>query len=209
MKGTRMTPRRHHPTAAVVDSLVPPFTAGDNHAVLMAQPVTQDPQDLLTALYDEHAVAMYRWVVGMVGRREDAEDAIHAVWLKLAQKPTRLAAVDDLPAYAWTAVRHHVNSVLRRRALERLWTPPLDPDDALDVPAAEGHGISANDRRDLTQAIRRLRPKLRAVVLLVGIAGYTLEEAARRLGIPRGTAASRHHAAIQRLKALLHPGTLT
>lgn len=168
-----------------------------------ARMTPSNPQALLTALYDRHAPAMHRWVVGMLGRREDAEDAVHAVWLKLAQRPTRLAEIEDLPAYAWKAVRHHVNSALRRRALERLWTPPLD-EDALDKSTvAPIPVISTDELRDLSRAVHKLRPRLRAVVLLVGVAGYTLEEAGRRLGVPRGTAASRYHTAIQKLKLLL------
>ncbi|MCG8455918.1 MAG: sigma-70 family RNA polymerase sigma factor [Holophagales bacterium] len=164
------------------------------------------PQSVLTALYDGHATAMYRWAVGMLGRREDAEDAVHAVWLELARKPARLDTIEDLPAYAWTAIRRHVHGVLRRRVLQRLWTPPLEGDEALIVPAVDGDDLPADELLDLARAVRQLRPKLRAVVLLVGFAGYTLEAAARRLGVPRGTAASRHHAAIQKLKAILRAG---
>lgn len=173
----------------------------------MTQSAVNDPQAVLTHLYDEHATTMFRWVIGMLGRREDAEDAVHSVWLKLAQKPARLSAIEDLPAYAWTAIRHHVHSVLRRRALERLWSPPLEDDDSFVLPLDSQGETPADELRDLARAVRRLRPKLRAVVLLVGFAGYTLEEAAHRLGIPRGTAASRHHAAIQKLKTLLDNGT--
>ncbi len=169
----------------------------------MTQVTPHDPHALLTALYDEHAATMYGWVAGMLGRLEDAEDAVHTVWLKLAQKPDRLRSIDDLPAYAWTAVRHHVNSALRRRALERLWTPPLEEDLAIALPGSDGDGMAPDTLRDLTRAVHRLRPKPRAVVLLVNFAGFTLEEAAHRLGIPRGTAASRHHAAIQKLKTFL------
>ena len=164
---------------------------------------TSDPQALLTTLYDRHATAMHQWVAGMLGRREDAEDAVHAVWLKLAQRSARLGEIEDLPAYAWKALRHHVNSVLRRRVLERAWTPPLDEDGPEARQPVARAAAGADELRDLGRAVRKLRPKLRAVVLLVGVAGYTIEEAGRCLGIPRGTAASRYHTAIQKLKTHL------
>lgn len=168
-------------------------------------PVTHDPLHTLERLYDGHAETMYRWAVGMLGRREEAEDAIQAVWLKLARDPERLRGVHDLPAYGWKALRHHVNSVLRRRMLERLWTPPLDEGDEILLEATDP-AISDDTRRDLTRAVRRLKPRFRAIVLLVGFAGCTLEEAASRLGIPRGTAASRYHTAIRTLRRALRAG---
>lgn len=165
-----------------------------------------DLQSLLSRLYDEQAVGMFGWVTGMLGRREDAEDAVHATWLKLARQGTRLIQVDDLTAYAWKALRHHVHSVLRRRVLERLWTPPLEPSQGLSLIAGEPGNALLEQRLDLQRAIARLRPKYRAVVLLVGVAGCTLEEAARRLGVPRGTAASRYHTATQRLRRWMTAG---
>ena len=126
----------------------------------------------LEALYDEHAGDLYRWMLGMLGRREEAEDAVQAVYLKLARQADRLTEVRDLPAYLWTAARHHVRSVLRRRALERLWTPALDDETVDLLPTAKN-------------------------------AGCTVDEAGRRLGIPRGTAASRYSAALDRLRHLM------
>ncbi|MEM8932030.1 MAG: RNA polymerase sigma factor [Acidobacteriota bacterium] len=157
------------------------------------------PDALLEALYDRHAAAIHGWCLGMLGRREDAEDAVQAIWLRLARRPRRLIAATDRTAYLWACVRHHVTSVLRRRRLERLWTPPLDPDAAELVLV----GPPDAERRDLLRAVRRLAPKYRGVVLLVSVGGCTLDEAARRLGIPRGTAASRHHTALGRLQHLL------
>ena len=153
---------------------------------------------LFAELYDAHADAVFRWMVGMLGRREDAEDAVQAVWTQLARRPERLAGADDPAAYVWASARHHVSSVLRRRALERLWMSPREEED--DPPIPDGTGISKDERRDLARAVGRLGPKLRAVVLLVGFEGCTLEETAHRLEIPRGTAASRWDAALRKLQ---------
>lgn len=173
---------------------------------LSAEPNALDAESCeccLTILYDTHADSVFRFMVGMLGRREDAEDAVQAVWTKLARRPEGLARAEEPTAYLWASARHHVASALRRRALERLWTRP-SADDA-EIPIPEGPGLSIDQRRDLGRAVAKLRPKLRAIVLLVGFAGCTLEESAQRLGIPRGTAASRYHAAIEKLRRFLHP----
>ena len=161
------------------------------------------PQQRLEALYDSHAGGIHRWCRGMLGRREDADDAIQAIWLKLARQAHRLDHVTDFSAYLWRVARNHVNSVLRRRALERLWTPPREDSDEDDVTLEPSSGISDDERRDLLRAVSRLKPRFKSVVLLVAFEGCTLEETADRLAIPRGTAASRYHTALQKLQTLL------
>lgn len=157
----------------------------------------------LTRLYDEHAAAIYRFCLGMLGRREDAEDTIQGLWLKLARDPSSFFAALDPKAYLWAMARNLVRSRLRRRALEWLWTPALDPDTVEQISAADESRLDPATRRDLFRAVSQLRPRLREVVLLVGIEGHTLEEAAALLDIPRGTAASRFYAATQKLRQSL------
>lgn len=165
-------------------------------------------QALLVDLYDQHAAAIYRFCLGMLGRREEAEDAVQQIWLKLAQKPALMGAALDPAAYLWTMARHRVHSRLRRRWLEDWWTPPLDQDQAeWAQQALETDPVKSDPlaHRDLARAIAKLKPRLREIVLLVGIEGYSLEAAATRLAIPRGTAASRYHAALEKLRHWLRP----
>lgn len=162
----------------------------------------RDPAQALEALYDAHAGALHRWAQGMMGRREDADDVIQSVWVKLADQAERLTDVRSPTAYLWTVARNHVHSLLRRRYLERLWTPPRDDEDE-EPPQSSDPSLSPEERQDLMRGVTRLTPRLRAVVLLVAFEGCTLEETALRLGVPRGTAASRYHAAIQKLQRYL------
>ncbi len=167
--------------------------------------VSPEPEQLLELLYDEHSAGIYRWALGMLGSRQEAEDAVQSVWVKLAGRTGRLQEVEAAAAYVWRTARNQVTSRLRRRRLETWWTPRLDEGREDELPAVVGEGVSADERRDLVRGISELRPRFRAVVVLVGLAGFTLEEAAERLEIPRGTAASRYHTAVARLGRLLAP----
>jgi RNA polymerase sigma-70 factor (ECF subfamily) len=57
--------------------------------------------------------------------------------------------------------------------------------------------------RDIANALSRLPPEQRVVVLLVGLEQFTYEEAAQVLGVPIGTVMSRLSRARERLRALL------
>ncbi len=153
----------------------------------------------LEALYDTQGEAVYRYLLGMLGCREDAEDAVQTVWLKLAR--ARLDRIRDLPAYLWTAARHHAATVGRRRSLSRRRVAELTQPEML--PTAENPGRRPDELRDIEHAVLRLSPKHREMVVLVGLEGLTLKEAGERLGIPAGTAASRYRTAVSRLRSRL------
>lgn len=180
------------------------YRATMSRATLPAEEITDtlstmDPQLILEELYDLHASSVHGWCRGMLGARMDADDAVQSIWLKLARRPERLTDIRDLKAYVWATARNHVHSLLRRKMLERLWTPPREEKDDRDWVVDPHPSISPEERRDLLKAVKALRPRFRSVVLFVAFEGCTLEEAAERLGIPRGTAASRYHTALQKI----------
>jgi RNA polymerase sigma factor (sigma-70 family) len=89
----------------------------------------------------------------------------------------------------------------RRRPIEVELTPIHDP------AVADGSAIMA-DRELLDQALRRLDPEWRAVVVLHFYLGMPLPAVATTLGIPLGTAKSRLHRSLaaMRLTIAVDPG---
>ncbi len=69
------------------------------------------------------------------------------------------------------------------------------PLEALPEESAEDY-----DGLPLREALNKLPEQLREVVILRYFTGYTLEETAEALGIPRGTAATRQRKALQLLR---------
>lgn len=64
----------------------------------------------------------------------------------------------------------------------------------------EGAGEGGYDALPLQEAVRALPEELRSVVILRFFTGYTLEETAQSLGLPRGTVATRQRKALQLLR---------
>jgi len=157
--------------------------------------------EVLEGLYDECGEAVYTYALGMLGRREDAEDAVQAVWLRLARRPERLLEVGNRCAYVWAAARNQVRSVFRARSRERAFRGELGEPEML--PAGANPGADRDALRDMERAVARLSRKHREVVVLVGFEGLTLEESAERLGIPRGTAASRYRSGVKTIRRFL------
>src|SRR5205823_3540528 len=125
----------------------------------------------------------------------DAEDAFQATFLLLARKAAALRQPDRLGPWLHgvahrTALKAKAAGV-RRRQRER----PLD-----DLPAAGGgDDLLWRDLRPvLDDAIGRLPAKYRVPVVLCYLEGRTNAEAARALGCPTGTVATRLARARQR-----------
>jgi len=155
----------------------------------------------LEVLYDEQGEAVYRYLLGTLGRREDAEDALQAVWLELARRAASSWRPRDPAAYLWSAARNRARSEFRARARRRSRAGGVQDPDLL--PAAANPGVAPDKLNDLRAALAGLPFRQRELAVLVGIEALTLREAAERLGIPRGTAASRYRTALAKMRAML------
>ncbi len=152
----------------------------------------------LGALFDRHADRVFRHACRIVSQREDAKDAVvlafHQLWRK--RRSVRLVAGSPLPWLLATTTRTALNlerSARRQRALLGRM-PAVEP------------VVPAHDDPDspVVDAVRRLPPGQRDVVVLTVLEGYRHDEVAAALGISVGTVKSR----LSRAKAALR-GELT
>ena len=148
-------------------------------------------------------LAQAGWVRGLalslVGRQADADDAAQATWLAALEKPPALRSSPR--AWLRSVLRNVVarsarRSDLRSQAETRHEQRP-DPEGAGDVlQRAETH-------RKLVDHVMALPEPGRSTILMHYFDGLSLAEIARRLGVPTGTVRSRHHRAVEDLRARL------
>ena len=74
---------------------------------------------------------------------------------------------------------------------------------AIDSPAAGDFASAVADRELLDAALKRLQPEQRAVVVMHYYLGMPLPDVASTLGIPIGTAKSRHHRSLQAMRSTI------
>ena len=138
----------------------------------------------------------------ILGDHHDAEDAFQATFLALARKAGGIGKRQAVAAWlfrvAYRAALTARAGRARRMSRER---PVGAAADAPDDPAA------APERRELCAAVdeevNRLPEHFRTAVVLCYLEGKTVDEAARLLGCPRGTVASRLARARKRLHSRL------
>ncbi|MBP3955074.1 RNA polymerase sigma factor [Gemmata sp. G18] len=146
-----------------------------------------------------HAGLVLRTCRGVLGDHHAAEDAAQAVFLALARQAPAIGSAGSAAGWLFRVARRVANRSTRRHVLP---TVPVADLDALPAPPP----ILAPDftlDRVLHEELDRLSEPHRTLVLLCFFEGLTHAEAARRLGWPVGTVASRVARAKDKLAALL------
>jgi RNA polymerase sigma-70 factor (ECF subfamily) len=161
------------------------------------------PPDL-GQLYDEHAPALFAFLLNVTRNEADARDVLQEVFLKLARQPQRMDGVREVRAWLLRmAHRLAIDAVRRRashdRAVERAAAEPAE----LFAPADEAGEQAFRDAVAL--ALRELPEEQRAVVHLKLWEDMTFAEIAGTLGVSANTAASRYRYALDKLGDLLRP----
>jgi len=169
-----------------------------------------DAAGAVTALYQAHAVGMIRLALIMVGDRGAAEDVVQEAFFGLYQGWGRLTDSDRALAYVRSSVLNGCRNVLRQRSRnerrERAAVSGGGPtgfgQPGSAVESAEAAALIGEEHRQVLDAIRALPSRQREALVLRFYLDMSEDEAARALGVSKGTvksATSRAVAAVGRL----------
>jgi RNA polymerase sigma-70 factor (ECF subfamily) len=155
-------------------------------------------------LYDEHAQALFAFVLNILRHESDTRDVLQELFIKVARKPRLLEGVKDPRGFLLRLAHNQAIDLVRRRAAR---------DRNREQVAAESDAIFADaDNPDekifaasLAEALGELPQDQRAVVHLKLWEKLTFEQIAVTLDIPSNTAASRYRYAIDKLRERLRP----
>jgi RNA polymerase sigma factor (sigma-70 family) len=141
----------------------------------------------LAALVCRHAPMVWGVCRRVLNNGHDAEDAFQATFLVFVRKAASIAAPELLANWLYgvahqTAIKARAN-VAKRKTRERQGDMP--------EPAVPEQDLWMDLRPLLDEELSRLPDIYRAVIVLSDLEGKTRNEAARQLGLPEGTVASR------------------
>jgi RNA polymerase sigma-70 factor, ECF subfamily len=153
---------------------------------------------LMQGLYEEHAVALWGYVMRLTGDRATAEDVVQETLFRAWQHP-EVTEDHERPMRAWlyTVAR---NIVIDDRRSARSRNECTIPDlEAYDRAGFDEVG-AALDRLLLSSALTRLSQAHRAVIRRSYYHGWTIAQIAADLNIAEGTVRSRLHYAVRALR---------
>ncbi|MBF6183286.1 Sigma-K factor [Nocardia otitidiscaviarum] len=159
----------------------------------------EEQAELLRVLYDEHATALWRYTYGLVGDPGRAEDIVQETLLRAWQRPAVLdQSTHSARAWLFTVARHlavdEYRSARNRREF-RMDHPPEQP--------VADQADRALDGWLVADALARLSPDHRAVIVRAYYRGLSTHQIAAELDIPEGTVKSRMHYGMRALRLAL------
>jgi RNA polymerase sigma-70 factor (ECF subfamily) len=130
---------------------------------------------------------------------ELARDAVQEGFIGAWRNLPTLRDPDRFEAWLHRLVFRACIDVIRRRSRRAIEVELAE----IDHPSVADAASTVADRELLDAALRRLRPEQRAVVVLHYYLGMPLPDVAATLGIPIGTAKSRHHRSLAEMRAVI------
>jgi RNA polymerase sigma-70 factor (ECF subfamily) len=159
---------------------------------------------ILEQLYDEHAQALFSFLLSFTRNETDARDVLQGLFVKLAQRSELIEGARDQWAFLLRLAHNLAVDLIRRRGTREkshekmaaenasLFAPAADPDEQVF-------------RESLAAALGEIPADQRAVVHLKLWEGLTFDQIGELLGIPQNTAASRYRYGLDKLRERLRP----
>jgi RNA polymerase sigma-70 factor, ECF subfamily len=139
----------------------------------------------------DHLDALFRAAYAMCGSRDLAEDLVQETYLKVLSRPRLLRKDDDL-GYLIRALRNIWYDHLRKERGRRAATDSSGQEPAeLAARTSAGDPESSLEAGEVLDAVTQLERPYREAVAAVDVAGLSYAEAARALGVRKGTIMSR------------------
>ncbi len=161
----------------------------------------------LGELYDRYARDVWRVAHRLLGSEADAEDVVHAVFMKLPQIAGSHDGRSNVRAWLFgicvrLASRHRRSAARFFKMISSF--AEIAPTESRHDPEREVAG--REELRRLEAALQKLAPKKRIAFMLVELEGLSSDEAARALEVPPATIRTRLHHARHEIEAALDLG---
>ncbi|MGB5304488.1 MAG: sigma-70 family RNA polymerase sigma factor [Gemmatimonadota bacterium] len=154
-------------------------------------------------LVERHEPRIAATVIGMLGPGDEAEDVGQETFIRLYRSLDRFRGESSLGTYL-TRIAINLSLTALKKRKRRISRFVSQDETERDLPEASwdprGELERKDDVRRVREAVARLGPDHRTVVVLRMIDGYSTREAAEILGIPVGTVMSRLARAMERLE---------
>ncbi len=164
--------------------------------------VMRDESDL-QRLYDEHAQALFAFLLNFTRSEEDTRDLLQGIFTRLSRERSLLRGARDERAFLIRLAHNAAIDLMRRRGTRQKYHDQLAEEISVFAPGDNPDETAF--RESLSRALAELPADQRAVVHLKLWEGLTFEQIAEALEIPANTAASRYRYGLDKLRERLRP----
>lgn len=159
----------------------------------------------LRAAYDDHGPEIYRFAFRVLGDAGLAQDAVQETFLRAWQSARHYdPGLASLRTWLFAIARNVVIDLHRRRSTASFAHVTADEAGvAAGLPPVTDRTDTVLARAVVTQALDRLSPEHRQVIVETHLRGRTYDELAATSGVPAGTLRSRMFYALKALRVTM------
>lgn len=170
---------------------------------LLIEQAARGDGEAFGAIYDHYHPQIYRFIYLKTGRKEEAEDLTHQVFLKAWQHlPTYVDQGHPLSSWLYRMARNSVIDFYRTRR-DAPAIDALDPEKFLEESEAESKMEVQLAMADIRQVMTSMKPMHQDVLILRFIEELSLKECAKALGKSEGAVKLIQHRAMKELQKRL------
>jgi RNA polymerase sigma-70 factor (ECF subfamily) len=147
-------------------------------------------------IYDRYSPVLLRTAIRLLGRPQEAEDAVQETFLKLYRGIAGFRRGARFSTYLFQILNNACIDMLRKRK------PQSEYADAEMLGVASSHELG----HSLTEAVESLPTKMKACFILFAVEEFSQDETAEILGVEVGTVKTNVHRARKKLRAWLAAG---
>jgi RNA polymerase sigma-70 factor (ECF subfamily) len=160
----------------------------------------------LERLYDQHAQALFAFLLNFTRDEQDTRDLLQEVFIKLSRQPELLRGVREERAFLIRLAHNAAIDLMRRHGARQKYHDQFGAEKEHGSPFALADDPDEQAFRSaLAEALGELPPDQRAVVHLKLWEGLTFDAIAGILEIPLNTAVSRYRYGLDKLRERLRP----
>lgn len=141
-------------------------------------PANQDLYPLFEKLFREHYNSLANYALSILKNRQDAEDAVQDVFVKLWQNSPQVVSTEQVKFYLFTATKNTCITLLRKQAGKTFVDPETTHIPDTGTKPAGGDPVAA-----VKQALALLPPQCLVIFKLSRFGNLTYQQIADELGI--------------------------
>jgi RNA polymerase sigma-70 factor (ECF subfamily) len=147
-------------------------------------------EEAFVLIYERFSPQLYRYVYRLVGNQELADDITQETFLKAFQGIRTIARDSNVSAWLYRIASNACFDILRRRKLIT-WMPILEENERSGEFTSEDFAPQVVESQIVRRTLQEMPPALAVCLVLRSVEGFSCEEIAEILKIPKGTVFSR------------------
>jgi RNA polymerase sigma-70 factor (ECF subfamily) len=158
--------------------------------VVVIERARNGDHEAFVLIYEHFSAQIHRYVFRLVGNQELADDITQETFLKAFQSIRKISQDANVSAWLYRIASNACFDVLRRRKLIT-WMPMLEENDKSDEFTTDDFTPQVIESQIVRRTLAQMPPALAVCLVLRSVEGFSCEEIAEILKIPKGTVFSR------------------